>query len=172
MEYEAILVHQFDMMIVQQIEHYLFGWFISLKVSEGLTVDENAKIPAVVDAPIEEKVAIPAKKTWSIFVKQYNLPVIEVSLVVSKYIRVLLESLERAASESGEKIPENISQAWEIDTDLSAPTIESFPLDKLLGTLDEDRMDILDTMMRVIINGAERFHFPQRLPYFEIGKCD
>jgi len=89
------------------------------------------------------------------FVKQYNLPVIEVSLVVSKYIRVLLESLERAASESGEKIPENISQAWEIDTDLSAPTIESFPLDKLLGTLDEDRMDILDTMMRVIINGAE-----------------
>ena len=89
------------------------------------------------------------------FVKQYNLPVIEVSLVVSKYIRVLLESLERAASESGEKIPENMSQAWEIDTDLSAPTIESFPLDKLLGTLDEDRMDILDTMMRVIINGAE-----------------
>ena len=89
------------------------------------------------------------------FVKQYNLPVIEVSLVVSKYIRVLLESLERAASESGEQVPENISQAWEIDTDLSAPTIESFPLDKLLGTLDEDRMDILDTMMRVIINGAE-----------------
>jgi len=35
------------------------------------------------------------------------------------------------------------------------PSIESFPLDKLLGTLDEDRMDILDTMMRVIINGAE-----------------
>ena len=89
------------------------------------------------------------------FVKQYNLPVIEVSLVVSKYIRVLLESLERAASESREKVPENISQAWKIDADLSAPTIESFPLDKLLGTLDEDRMDILDTMMRVIINGAE-----------------
>ena len=89
------------------------------------------------------------------FVKQYNLPVIEVSLVVSKYIKVLLESLERAASQSGEKIPENISQAWEIDADLRGPTIESFPLDKLLGTLDEDRMDILDTMMRVIINGAE-----------------
>ena len=89
------------------------------------------------------------------FVKQYNLPVIEVSLVVSKYIKVLLESLERAASQSGEKIPGNISQAWEIDADLRGPTIESFPLDKLLGTLDEDRMDILDTMMRVIINGAE-----------------
>ena len=89
------------------------------------------------------------------FVKQYNLPVIEVSLVVSKYIKVLLESLERAASQSGEKIPGNISQAWEIDADLRGPTIESFPLDKQLGTLDEDRMDILDTMMRVIIYGAE-----------------
>ena len=89
------------------------------------------------------------------FVKQYNLPVIEVSLVVSKYIRALLESLERAASASGEQIPKNISEAWKIDTDLTVPTIDSFPLDKLLGTLDEDRMDILDTMMRVIINGAE-----------------
>ena len=76
-------------------------------------------------------------------------------MVVSKYIRVLLESLERAASANGEELPRNISQAWEIDGDLNAPTIDSFPLDKLLGTLDDDRMDILDTMMRVIINGAE-----------------
>ena len=116
-------------------------------------MDENAKIPRV-DAPIEERLLF-LQENMVNFVKQYNLPVIEVSLVVSKYIKVLLESLERAASQSGEKIPGNISQAWEIDTDLSAPTIESIPLDKLLGTLDEDRMDILDTVMRVIINGAE-----------------
>ena len=116
-------------------------------------MDENAKIPAV-DAPIEERLLF-LQENMVNFVKQYSLPVIEVSLVISKYIRVLLESLERAASESGEDVPENISQAWEIDTNLSAPTIESFPLGKLLSTLDEDRMDILDTMIRVIINGAE-----------------
>ena len=116
-------------------------------------MDENAKMPGV-DVPIEERLLF-LQENMVNFVKQYNLPVIEVSLVVSKYIRVLLESLERAASESGEKVPENISQAWRIDADSSAPSIESFPLDKLLGTLDEDRMDILDTMMRVIINGAE-----------------
>ena len=115
-------------------------------------MDENAKIPGI-DAPIEERLLF-LQENMVNFVKQYNLPVIEVSLVVSKYIRVLLESLERAASESGENIPENISQAWDIDADLNAPTIESFPLEKLLGTLGEDRMDILDTMMRVIINGA------------------
>ena len=116
-------------------------------------MDENAKIPRV-DAPIEERLLF-LQENMVNFVKQYNLPVIEVSLVVSKYIKVLLESLERAASQSGEKIPGNISQAWEIDADLRGPTIESFPLDKLLGTLDEDRMDILDTMMILIINGAE-----------------
>ena len=116
-------------------------------------MDENAKIPRV-DAPIEERLLF-LQENMVNFVKQYNLPVIEVSLVVSKYIRALLESLERAASASGEQIPKNISEAWKIDTDLTVPTIDSFPLDKLLGTLDEDRMDILDTMMRVIINGAE-----------------
>ena len=116
-------------------------------------MDENAKIPGA-DAPVEERLLF-LQENMVNFVKKYRLPVIEVSLVVSKYIRLLLESLEKAALESGEIIPENIAQPWEIESELSASTIDSFPLDKLLGTLDEERMDILDTMLRVIINGAE-----------------
>ena len=116
-------------------------------------MDENAKIPGA-DAPVEERLLF-LQENMVNFVKQYSLPVIEGSLVVSKYIRLLLESLEKAALESGEIIPENIAQPWEIESELSASTIDSFPLDKLLGTLDEERMDILDTMLRVIINGAE-----------------
>ncbi|MCS5531882.1 MAG: hypothetical protein NZ780_03640 [Candidatus Poseidoniales archaeon] len=116
-------------------------------------MDDNAKIPGA-DAPVEERLLF-LQENMVNFVKQYSLPVIEVSLVVSKYIRLLLESLEKAALESGEIIPENIAQPWEIESELSASTIDSFPLDKLLGTLDEERMDILDTMLRVIINGAE-----------------
>ena len=116
-------------------------------------MDENAKIPGA-EAPVEERLLF-LQENMVNFVKQYSLPVIEVSLVVSKYIRLLLESLEKAALESGEIIPENIAQPWEIESELSASTIDSFPLDKLLGTLDEERMDILDTMLRVIINGAE-----------------
>ena len=118
-----------------------------------MTGDDNAKIPGA-DAPVEERLLF-LQENMVNFVKQYSLPVIEVSLVVSKYIRLLLESLEKAALESGEIIPENIAQPWEIESELSASTIDSFPLDKLLGTLDEERMDILDTMLRVIINGAE-----------------
>ena len=118
-----------------------------------ISLDENTKIPSP-DSTLEERLLF-LQENMVNFVKQYNLPVIEVSLVVSKYIRALLESLNRTASESGEKLPENISQPWDIDQKYNTPTIESFPLDKLLGTLDEDRMDILDTMIRVIINGAE-----------------
>ena len=118
-----------------------------------ISLDENTKIPSP-DSTLEERLLF-LQENMVNFVKQYNLPVIEVSLVVSKYIRALLESLNRTASESGEKLPENISQPWDIDQKYNTPTIESFPLDKLLGTLDEDRMDILDTMIRVFINGAE-----------------
>ena len=85
MESEAILVLQLDMTTEQQFEVKPFGWFIS-KFAR-VDVDENAKIPGV-DAPIEERLLF-LQENMVNFVKQYNLPVIEVSLVVSKYIRVL-----------------------------------------------------------------------------------
>ena len=116
-------------------------------------MDEDAKIPGP-EQPVEERLLFLQENLVN-FVKQYSLPVIEVALVVSKYIRMLLASLEQVAAESGEKIPANIAEPWPVEFDGVVPSIESFPLDKLLGTLDEDRMDILDTMMRVIINGAE-----------------
>ena len=116
-------------------------------------MDEDAKIPGP-EQPVEERLLFLQENLVN-FVKQYSLPVIEVALVVSKYIRMLLASLEQAATESGEKIPANIAEPWEVEFDGVVPSLESFPLDKLLDTLDEDRMDILDTMMRVIINGAE-----------------
>ena len=39
------------------------------------------------------------------FVNQYNQPIIEVSLVVSKYIRIILEKLQETASLSDETLP-------------------------------------------------------------------
>ena len=47
-------------------------------------MDENVKIPGV-DAPVEERLLF-LQENMVNFVKQYNLPVIEVSLVVSIYI--------------------------------------------------------------------------------------
>ena len=36
-----------------------------------------------------------------------------------------------------------------------SPFIDSFPLDKLLGSLHEDWMDILDTLIRTILNESQ-----------------
>ena len=56
-----------------------------------ISFDENTKIPSP-DSPVEDRLLF-LQENMVNFVKQYNLPVIEVSLVVSKYIRTLLESL-------------------------------------------------------------------------------
>jgi len=106
------------------------------------------------DQPIEERLLF-LQENMVNFVKQYSLPVVEVALVVSKYIRALKESLETAAAQSGEILPENLAEPWPVEIDGVAPTIESFSLERLLGALDEDRMDILDTIIRTIINGSE-----------------
>lgn len=104
--------------------------------------------------PVEERLLF-LQENMVNFVKQYSLPVVEVALVVSKYIRALKESLEAAVAQSGEMLPENLAEPWPVEIDGVAPTIESFPLEKLLSALDEDRMDILDTIIRTIINGSE-----------------
>ncbi len=106
------------------------------------------------DQPVGERLLF-LQENMVNFVKQYSQPVVEVALVVSKYIRALKESLEVAAAQSGEILPENLAEPWPVEIDGVAPTIESFPLEKLLSALDEDRMDILDTIIRTIINGSE-----------------
>ncbi|MBT4962060.1 MAG: hypothetical protein HON26_04435 [Euryarchaeota archaeon] len=52
---------------------------------------EDSQIPSV-DAPIEEKLLF-LQENMSNFVKQYSLPVVEVALVISKYIKILLSEL-------------------------------------------------------------------------------
>ena len=116
-------------------------------------MDEDTKLPAP-DEPVEARLLF-LQENMVNFVKQYNLPVVEVSLVISKYIGALLESLEDTAERNGEDLPRNITEPWPIEVDGVIPSIDSFPLDRILDTLDQDRMDILDTMIRVIINGSE-----------------
>ena len=111
---------------------------------------EGDRVPSP-DDPVEERLLFLQENMVS-FVNQFNMPVIEVSLVLSKYIRIMLDSLTEAAQREGESLPQNLIEPWPIDSNPNAPTIESFPLERLLGSLDEDRMDILDTLIRSILN--------------------
>ena len=104
--------------------------------------------------PIEEKLLF-LQENLSNFVKQYNFPLIESALVVSKYLNILLGELQKIAILEGEILPESITQPWPIISEIEPPKIDSFPLDRLMQTIDQDRMDIFDTIIRTIINGSE-----------------
>ena len=116
-------------------------------------MDDSSKIPSP-QQPLEERILFIQENMVS-FVKQYNMPIVEVALVISKYIRILLEKLQQIADESGEELPSHLLSPTPFDGDIKPPLIDSFPLERLLDSLDEDRMDILDTLMRTAINAVE-----------------
>ncbi|MBA45688.1 MAG: hypothetical protein CMB31_03780 [Euryarchaeota archaeon] len=83
------------------------------------------------------------------------MPVIEVSLVISKYLKKLVDVLEERAQTEGEELSSEILNPWAIDTDSPYANRPGMPLERILEIVDVDRMDILDTMIRTIINGTE-----------------
>jgi hypothetical protein len=86
------------------------------------------------------------------------MPIIEVALVISKYIRIVLDSLQKAAIEEGEELPEILLNPVPNDSGSTTETvsgIDSFPLEKLIGRIDQDRIDIFDTLVRTILNESQ-----------------
>ena len=116
-------------------------------------MDSEGEMPSA-SASMEEKLLF-LQENLSNFVKQYNLPIIESALVISKYINILLNELKKKASLEKENLPPEITDPWPIIGEVKTPKIEDFPLDKLMQNIDQDRMDIFDTIIRTIINGSE-----------------
>lgn len=86
-------------------------------------------------------------------VRQLNIPVVEVSLVLSKYIRVLIGALQAKAIESNEGLPPRLMHAWPLEEEIQTQSKDfNFDLEKVLSLVDADRMDILDTLIRTTIN--------------------
>ncbi|MBF27235.1 MAG: hypothetical protein CMA98_05735 [Euryarchaeota archaeon] len=110
-------------------------------------------MPSPTDS-MEEKLLF-LQENLSNFVKQYSLPIIESALVISKYINILLNELEKKATMENEILPLEITEPRAIIEGVKVPKIEDFPLDKLMQNIDQDRMDIFDTIIRTIINGSE-----------------
>lgn len=114
---------------------------------------EDSQLPSV-DAPIEEKLLF-LQENMSNFVKQYSLPVVEVALVISKYIGILRDELTTKANAVGEILPIELTQPWDIDIEGQNSSIDSFPIERVISTIDQDRMDIFDTIIRTILNNSE-----------------
>ena len=104
--------------------------------------------------PLEERLLF-LQENMVNFVNQYDLPVVEVALVISKYIRIIASQLQNAAEESGEDLPISLLEPWPIDSERELPRIDSFPLERVLDSVDQDRMEIFDTIIRTILNETE-----------------
>lgn len=85
-------------------------------------------------------------------VRQLGIPLLEMSLVVSKYTRILLSAIEEQAERDGETVPEVLSTPHEISLPEKLESDLRFEVEKLLDAVDEERMDILDTLIRTTIN--------------------
>lgn len=124
-------------------------------------MDEGRAVPTP-NSEVNEKLLF-LRENMVHLTNQLSMPIIEVALVVSKYIRIVLESLENAAEAAGEELPTSILNPLPFDSDnenTELPGIESFPLEKLIDRVDYDRMDILDTMVRTILNESHMEFIP------------
>ena len=79
-------------------------------------------------------------------INQLNMPVLETSLVISRWTNRLLKQLQ----EHSENLPENLAHPWPLDV-VPVESESSFDLDKALSLVDRDRMDIFDTLIRVTL---------------------
>jgi hypothetical protein len=89
------------------------------------------------------------------FLRQYSMPLIEVSLVFSKYTRQLTEALTSEAETQGETLPDILAQPWPLLGDPEPLNASGPGLETVLENLDDDRMDILDTILRSSITATE-----------------
>jgi len=83
-------------------------------------------------------------------VNQLNMPVLESSMVISRWTNRLLKQLTDHSS----NIPDNHAHAWPLDVD-PVESNSTFDLEKALSLVDRDRMDIFDTLIRVTLEEEE-----------------
>jgi hypothetical protein len=83
-------------------------------------------------------------------INQLNMPLVEVSLVIQRHLNQLMATLKEHLDNTGETVSERIAHPWPVEHQ-DASTSSSFSLDKVMDIVDQQRMDILDTLIRVTL---------------------
>lgn len=83
------------------------------------------------------------------------MPLVEVSMVIQNMISPMLESLNQHTAENSIDLPDEIMQQWPIDEPIHEEVSASLAVEKILSVIDEDRMDILETLVRVTMVETE-----------------
>jgi len=83
-------------------------------------------------------------------VEQLAIPLVELSLVISRFNSLVLSRLMSLAEENSETLPPQITQQWNVEEQVQSSEFE-FDLDRVVEVVDEERMDILTTLIRVSV---------------------
>ena len=83
-------------------------------------------------------------------VDQLAIPLVELSLVISRFNNLVLGRLIALAEENSETLPPQITKPWNIEEQVKTTDFE-FDLDRIVDVVDDDRMDILTTLIRVTV---------------------
>lgn len=83
-------------------------------------------------------------------INQLSMPVLESSLVISRWTNRLVKQLQ----DHSNTVPENLALPWPLDVE-PVSSESTFDLEKALSLVDRDRMDILDTLIRVTLEEEE-----------------
>ena len=86
---------------------------------------------------------------------QLTMPVAEVAFVLQHHIQGLLGSLNEYVEKTGASINERVAQPWPIEENNVDQEPISFDVEKVLKIVDQDRMDILSTLIRVTLVETE-----------------
>ena len=86
---------------------------------------------------------------------QLTMPVAEVALVLQHHIQGLLGSLNEYVEKTGASINERVAQPWPIEENEVDHNPITFDVEKVLKIVDQDRMDILSTLIRVTLVETE-----------------
>ncbi|MEC7180130.1 MAG: hypothetical protein VXW36_01960, partial [Candidatus Thermoplasmatota archaeon] len=86
---------------------------------------------------------------------QLTMPVAEVALVLQHHIQGLLGSLNEYVEKTGASINERVAQPWPIEENEVNHNPITFDVEKVLKIVDQDRMDILSTLIRVTLVETE-----------------
>ena len=88
-------------------------------------------------------------------IKQLNMPLVEVSMVIQNMISPMLGSLNKHAVENALELPDRIMNQWPIEKPIHDEVKSSLAVEKILSVIDEERMDILETLVRVTMVETE-----------------
>ena len=83
------------------------------------------------------------------------MPLVEVSMVIQNMISPMLESLNKHAVENALELPDRIMNQWPIEKPIHDEVKSSLAVEKILSVIDEERMDILETLVRVTMVETE-----------------